>query len=571
MKENKNNSESLKTIENSNLKKEKEGRNELIYSNSLALVSVIPFTYLEEEKLNKSLKNEAMKNEKIKNQEMKNESGQFIDSNAIYSKKLELMSVMPLTDVTNSEGNDNIVFITEQSIPNSHKPFVDDDLSVSFLSNMIGSDKFESSNLAGSNDKFESSNIIGCENSSISQSESNNISMTTPIDIISTNIPIDIISQSTTSLDSATKSSNITPIDNYIDVPLPSKSFYNTPVKDQHVDARLQTNGYFATVKSSPFKSPVTENIVNLRQKSKKLIDSYELEDVFSNYKHKRKSSKVAEESVKRREEKREFESKHEEIIKTPFERLFCEISKENAKENSIKNTNFSRDLPLKLGILCDRTNSPVKSTFCNKKLKENDVSGFINKNYFLLDDFNENNMELPENDCVRHDDINTIFKGDGITLIKSNDANITRNDEIISKNDDITRNDILESPAASSRSIYLKEKYYNTKLNEGYKTIITKRRSIIDLFSCPKTHFRNDKKTRKVFFDFNPVLTVHNGNEIINPIYDENQTQNTSFEWNGEKDIVEIVKRIELCSDASEDEFIFKKLDKKIKPIDSN
>lgn len=283
---------------------------------------------------------------------------------------------------------------------------------------------------------------------------------------------------------------------------------------------------------NSPFKSPTTINTINLRSKNcsntkneninknnlKETKENFNLvdetgmlSDVFdSNYnefrKHKRKSSILAETNVKKKLEKELQDSQNEEFVKRPIDLLFCGISKEhNASSNSygfLKQKEFNS--PLKLGVLIDKTNSPTK--FNGEVVKGQIVSDqahSVNPAFFITDDVIEN-----KENCI---------------LEEPNEKEIT-----ISKD-------------------YLKNKQINTKINEEYTTIIPKKKVILGLFQCPVAYFRKSGKERKVYFNFDPVITTHNTQNALNSILIENENPSTSFEWTGEKEVVEIIKKIDL------------------------
>lgn len=294
-------------------------------------------------------------------------------------------------------------------------------------------------------------------------------------------------------------------------------------------------------IANSQFKSPATPNVVNLRinsqvtRKSNEIFDenshivdeAFALEDVFAEksdlpYKHKRKSSTIAETNVKKRIEREAIELKNEEFVKRPFDELFCGIAKDQPVYSKIFNLSKSKDCnsPLKLGILCDKTNSPIKPNKQSLKVLE---PNSMNSAFFLPDDLVENNGCEIENETEECEKYQTISKS------------------------------------------YTKAKFINTRLNEGYLTVIPKRKAVIDLFNCPKAYFRKNNKDRKVYFDFSPVKTVHNPKEDINSIFIDYECSSSPFEWTGEKEIVEIVKRIDLGSDSPTEEFIYRKVDKSI------
>lgn len=284
------------------------------------------------------------------------------------------------------------------------------------------------------------------------------------------------------------------------------------------------TKLYGSPNSNSPFRSPTTSSTVNLRsnyvstkakgnlvtfpeEMKENLIDETgELENVFLNEndtvnKYRRKSSVLAEINTRKRLEKEAYESKNEEFVKRPIDRLFCGLYKENAASSKSLNLFKPKETnsPLKLGVLMDKTNSPVKS-YKNFNYEKTDPEKASSPNpaFFISDD-----------------------------VIQSEDKNAP---EAMEKETTISKN-------------YLKIRQVNTKLNEEYTTVVTKRKVIIDLFSCPKSYFRKNNRERKVYFDFDPVLLAHNSNGNINPILIENNNE-ISFNWTGEKETVEIVKK---------------------------
>lgn len=295
----------------------------------------------------------------------------------------------------------------------------------------------------------------------------------------------------------------------------------------------------------APFKSPITTKTVNLRSKfntlksknksssnqtDENIIDeTNSLGEVFGDEneeprKYKRKSSVLAEINTIKKIEKEILDSQKEEYIKRPFDLLFCGISKDSAASTKVFNLNKPKEMnsPIKLGVLFDRTNSPVKpfKSFTSEKV-ENTKPVDLNPAFFISDDIIEN----------KKDDI----------LWENNEREAT-----ISKN-------------------YVKTRQINTKLNEGYSTVATKRKVVIDLFTCPKTFYRKNDRERKVYFNLDPVLTVHNSQNMLNSILVETKNDEYQFEWNKEKEVVEIVKRIDLGSEVVVEDFLFRKVDESI------
>ncbi|ELA42847.1 uncharacterized protein VICG_00162 [Vittaforma corneae ATCC 50505] len=111
----------------------------------------------------------------------------------------------------------------------------------------------------------------------------------------------------------------------------------------------------------------------------------------------------------------------------------------------------------------------------------------------------------------------------------------------------------------------YYKLKETNTKLNEGYTTIEPKRKAIIEISNCPKSFFRKNNRPRRVCFCTDASNVVHNPGGTINPIIEKSATVEPSFEWSGEKQVVEIVKRIDLWPEMSQDDYVCRPIDKKL------
>lgn len=299
----------------------------------------------------------------------------------------------------------------------------------------------------------------------------------------------------------------------------------------------------------SPFKSPITSNVVNLKIK-KSIIDpvyknldncivnnASELESVFLDdcNKYKRQSSVEAENKIKKIMIKDLEASKNECFVKSAFESMFCGIPK--SKKTSVKVQSSSSITDIfndKISsivehakVLQDKTNSPRKINFCEKVKDEAEI---LKPVFFFNDDpsidNNIENMIIPED-----------YK---------NEIHIT--EYLPNKN-------------------YYKRKEVNTKLNEGYKTIEIKKKAVLEVFNCPKSFFRKSGRERQVYFSKEPTNTPHNSNEILNPIILETKSvdQESIFEWEGEKQVVEIIRRIDLGSEISQDDFIYRRIDKQI------
>lgn len=290
----------------------------------------------------------------------------------------------------------------------------------------------------------------------------------------------------------------------------------------------------------SPFKSPITSRVINLRsndihRQSKDSSDVSIIDqtksflEVFQDsgtmdFKQKRKSSIIAENRIKKIiENESKLVDESDLFVKSAFESMFCGLSKskksnipEDAKsfiadilrngcEESIENTR----------VLQDKTNSPRKNEIENKKSETN-----LNTKFFLDD-----------------------------SLIAEVVTSSTEKEEHLDY--------------GYSRA-YLKLKEANTKFNEGYKIVEIKKKVVIDLFMCPKSFYRKSERPRKVYFDMDGKCSKHNISNNLEPIIIETNEEN-EFKWGGEKEVVEVVKRIDLGSEASIDDFVFSRVDKSI------
>lgn len=300
------------------------------------------------------------------------------------------------------------------------------------------------------------------------------------------------------------------------------------------------------------FKSPVTSNVVNLKLKlatqAKKhvkqesadfsIIEGTEdIENVFfddncSINKYKRKSSLVAESKIKKlvEEDKKGF-WKEDLFVKSSFESMFCGISK--TKKNPFKAgedsfiSNILKGSCLEgngIKALQDKTNSPRKFDGVVKK-HDVEVKPPLNTKFFVEECLIEENQVL----------------------------------ELDKKTN------IDENIAPSLSKGYLKLKDINTKYNEGYKTVEIKKKVVIDLVGCPKMFFRKSTRSRMVYFDTEVKHNTHNINGIIKPIITQSSSEAANFEWEGNKEVIEVVQRIDLGSDISTEEFVFKRLGNQI------
>lgn len=301
---------------------------------------------------------------------------------------------------------------------------------------------------------------------------------------------------------------------------------------------------------NSPFKSPVTETAANLRQNNNAKRTSIEnrfsekdmiinsgddIENVFNDEqyslnKHKRKSSILAESKIKKLIENQDTAEKEDKNVKTIFESKFCGISKvkrplitaegEDFVSNILKNTAELDNTK----VLQDKTNSPRKEILIKKVI--NDDAPF-NPMFFTKD-----------------------------PIIIEEDTKIQSTESLKIKNEPVSY---------SCSKNYQKLREINTKLNEGYKTVEIRRKAVIGLFNCTKVFFSKSKRKREVYFNLEAQVTKHNSEDCIKPIIIKSKNNKPSFEWTSEKQIVDVVQRIDLGSEISTEDFIFKKIDKKI------
>lgn len=106
----------------------------------------------------------------------------------------------------------------------------------------------------------------------------------------------------------------------------------------------------------------------------------------------------------------------------------------------------------------------------------------------------------------------------------------------------------------------YLKLKERNTRINRGYNTVIPRHKAIIGLDILPKTFYRKRKRNTQVFFDFDSLISVHNNMTNIKPILINDESER-HFEWDKEKETVDIVRRVDLEPETSIEEFVFKRV----------
>ncbi|KAI5169462.1 hypothetical protein PAEPH01_0736 [Pancytospora epiphaga] len=166
----------------------------------------------------------------------------------------------------------------------------------------------------------------------------------------------------------------------------------------------------------------------------------------------------------------------------------------------------------LKQGVLRDKTNSPGKSIGVE--------------------------MEY-SNTCKNNKAANGFFL---------NDFNLPKGRKKISK--------------ASKRYIKLKKR--NTQYNQGYTTVTPRKKAILGLFACPKAFFRESTKERVVHFDDSIPAGYHNSPGNVKPILLPAIDQ-PLFKWEADKESVDIIRRVDLGSDISMDDFVFRRSDRSI------
>lgn len=329
-----------------------------------------------------------------------------------------------------------------------------------------------------------------------------------------------------------------------------------------------------ASKSTTPFRSPITKNVVNLKlspsmSKSDGLLhkltpfdpfqavdnentDKYDngQEGEMKSYpvcdsgfrKQKRKSSIQAEQKIKRlleEEKEKDLKDKWEMEEMQKENSMFCGIPKHKKVSNETRASDSfisailrpkSQNSPLKTAsILQDKTNSPMKSQFLSpqKIAPDNAASGMFNSRFFLQD------LEFEE-EKIDHEDFHVFENGDAEKIKEER----------------------------SNHRTYIKARDLNTKNNEGYTTVVLRKKSVIDLFSCPKTYYRKSSRKRRVYFDLDGWVSVHNDQTNVKPILVESP-EAPSYEWNGEKMVVDIIKRVDLWTDYSAEELIYKKIDK--------
>ncbi|ELA42846.1 uncharacterized protein VICG_00161 [Vittaforma corneae ATCC 50505] len=176
---------------------------------------------------------------------------------------------------------------------------------------------------------------------------------------------------------------------------------------------------------ASPFRSPITPNVANLKvriedrvsskllkaeEKSIRMLDanvaaaSYikNSSDIDMDNGHmarqKRRSSVAAEIRIKRQIEEDTKASKNDDFVKSPFELMFCGISKPKKLPLKIQSEASIFDIfNIRASILQDRTNSPRKSgVFKHKCISDEDK--MLNSRFFLNED---PSIEASRQDCA--------------------------------------------------------------------------------------------------------------------------------------------------------------------------
>lgn len=324
------------------------------------------------------------------------------------------------------------------------------------------------------------------------------------------------------------------------------------------------------SIVSSQFKSPVLVNKENLLPKSCRLGSKLPAgqEEIFSTtvntdtkeciqndlsennsvfldtdisiIRPKRKSSVVAENKIKKQLEMPL--PKEDCFAKTRFESMFCGISKPKKAQvkqqdepfifNIFENNNSRTENSIK--VLQDKTNSPRKTDLQVEKsnLQRNAA---LNSKFFLCDDIS----------------------------IENNDVEETVIENIGAMADDGYEKD--ESAIFLPSKDYYAQRQINTKMNEGYETVEIKKKVIIEIYNGPKSFFRKNNRSRRVHFDSNATNLTHNFGKQITPIINEVANETSEFKWDGEKQTVEVVKRIDLGSGRTREDFVLVPLDKKI------
>ncbi|KAI5151067.1 hypothetical protein ENBRE01_1876, partial [Enteropsectra breve] len=203
------------------------------------------------------------------------------------------------------------------------------------------------------------------------------------------------------------------------------------------------------------------------------------------------------------------------------------EANKENINTRSTQSKKSTPFIPHK--VFGDITNSPVKR--CSIAVPNKRPSS-----KFFLED-----LDLQANIDSSSEDICSAFQS-------------TESDkESISS---------AASPLKKKKESYIKLKEKNTKANYGYKTVAVKRKCIIELAPGERFFKRAPSQNRRVLFDLNNCISVHNGdkNNVKSILVDDSKRE--IFEWAQAKEEIEIIRRVNLGSDASVDDFVFRKVD---------
>ncbi len=223
----------------------------------------------------------------------------------------------------------------------------------------------------------------------------------------------------------------------------------------------------------------------------------------------------------------------------------------ENA--NSIKNINISNNTE---SLTSSQNNHDFNSEFCGIV--------FNRKKRNIFEELNNNNSNF-EN-YMLYKEPSTVDRSKVLSE-KTNLIDCRKNNDKIGETSKFFSTDLvfLKSKKNGKKRKYrkyIKQKTKNTLYNSKYQTIIVKKKSIISLFNCAKAVYKNIKKDKRVKFNFDaPSTDRHNNSTIIEPILLESPKYDGEFEWNGDKQVVEIIKRLEFGSDVSIDEFQFRRV----------
>ncbi|KAI4290752.1 hypothetical protein PAPHI01_0026 [Pancytospora philotis] len=110
----------------------------------------------------------------------------------------------------------------------------------------------------------------------------------------------------------------------------------------------------------------------------------------------------------------------------------------------------------------------------------------------------------------------------------------------------------------------YLSVKKKNTHLNQGYATVSPRRKAVIDFNICPNSFYCTSDKPRLVTFSNEAASRPHNTDDEPTSILKE-PAPATQFSWEAEKERVDIIRRVNLGSEFSFDDFAFTRTGDKI------